>query len=125
AVGDVGAETPLLHLDGLSAQRILTELPQRWLRCAAALALLRLREQRERLLERDLEQLLLALQRAGLLSFLDVRPEPAAPREDFLAVVRLPEHARQGQALQRLLQRDRPGRHVLEERPGPGLLRHV
>ena len=59
AVGDVGAEPALLDHDRLAGDRVGAELLERRLRRRAAAALLGLGEQRQRLVERDGEQLLL------------------------------------------------------------------
>src|SRR5581483_2656761 len=106
--------------DRLAAHRVGADLLQRCGRLPLAAALARLREQRERALERDREDLLLALERTGLLSLLHVRAVAAVPRGHLLAVG-LADHARQRQELQRLVERDRVERHRLEERRGARL----
>src|SRR5262249_5713128 len=73
-VGDVRAELPLLDDDRLARRRIVAELRERRLGLSAATPLLRLRQPSERLLKRDREELLLALDGARLLRLLDVRP---------------------------------------------------
>ena len=71
AVGDVRAEPAVLELDRLAADRIRLELLQRAAR--AARAVLRLGVDGERLVEGDVEQLLLARERAGVGPLLEVR----------------------------------------------------
>src|SRR6185312_3687748 len=67
AVGDVRAKAALLEHDRLLRDRILAQLLQRRRR-GATTALARLGELRERLLQRDREHLLLAVERARLLA---------------------------------------------------------
>ena len=80
-----GPKRPSLSDDRLPAHRVVAELRERR-RGGAAAALLRLGEQRERLVERDREQLLLGLERPRLLALLDVRPVAAVRGDDLLAV---------------------------------------
>src|SRR3954451_14199686 len=70
-VGHVGAEPALLEDDRLAADGIVPELLEGRRRFAAA-ALARLGELEERLVERDREELLLALDRPRLLALLHV-----------------------------------------------------
>ena len=105
AVGDVRPETAVLDHHRLPAHRIGAELAQRRRGRGAPAPLLRLGEQRERLLERHREQLLLVLERARLGALLDVRAVAAVRGDDLLAVGRVgAERARQREQRQRVLQ---------------------
>src|SRR6478752_3602120 len=114
AVRDVGPEAALLEDDRLLADGVVAELLQgRRRRPATALA--RLRELGERLLERDREHLLLAVERARLLALLDIRAV-AAVRHDHLLPVLPAERTRQREEAERVLEGHRLRRHGLQER---------
>src|SRR5690606_2083599 len=118
-VGDVGAEAALLDHHGPAGLGVRAEFPQRRRRGAAA-PLLRLREQLPGLLDGDREQLLLGLQGAAVAALLQVRSEPSVLCRDLLAVD-LPDHPRQRQQPQRVLQGDRVHRHGLQQGRGARL----
>ncbi len=86
AVGDVRAEPAVLDHHRLAGRRVGAELPQRRRGGGPPAALLRLGEQRRRLVEGDREQLVLGLERAGVRALLDVRAVAAVLRGDVLAV---------------------------------------
>ena len=99
----------------MPGHRVVAELAQRRRGGGAPAALLRLGEDRRRLVEGDREQLLLGLDRARVGALLDVRAVAAVLRGDVLAV-ELAERARQGEQLLGVLERDRVERHRLEQR---------
>src|SRR5699024_2350814 len=124
AVRDIRAEAPVLPADRLLRLRIITQLLERSRRRLAA-ALLGLRVDLQRLVERDVEDLLLALQRPRVRPLLEVRAVATVLRGDGRALGVLAHGAGQGQQAQRLLERHGRGLHRLEERGGArfGLLR--
>src|SRR5581483_5333303 len=85
-VRDVAAEASLLHDDRATAGRVWTKFTQGRLRGTPRAPRLRLREHAERFVQRDREQLLLALERASLRSLADERPVPPVHRHDLVAV---------------------------------------
>src|SRR5690606_28100613 len=115
SVAHVRAEAPFANRDRLAAHGIGAGRAQ-GLDGAPLSALLGLREQLFGALERDREDLLLALEAARLLALLDVRPVAAVEREHRLSVVVDADRARKAQELERLLERHRRQRHALEER---------
>ena len=116
AVGDVRAEAAVLDHHREPGRRVVADLAQRRLDRAAT-ALLGLREQRQRLLERDGEDLLLAAQRARVLVLGQVGAVAAVLREDLDAVGGIDaDQARQAEQAQRLLERDRRQAHAGEQR---------
>src|SRR5205814_8388078 len=87
AVRRVWAVAPRLDDERLLRRRVRAELLQRRRRCGcSSAARLRLREQGERLVDRDREQLLLALEGTSLGAFLDIRPEAPVQRDDLFTV---------------------------------------
>src|SRR5687767_11366392 len=80
AVGDVGPEAALLEHDRLAGGWIRAELLQRRLRRGAATSFLWFREELERLVQGDREQLLLRLERPRLVALLHVRAVAAVLR---------------------------------------------
>ena len=91
------------------------EIGERGLRHAAA-PLLRLREQRLGLVERDGEQLIFRLEAAGVGHLLQIGPVAPVLGGDLRAVAAGPDDARQRQQRERLLERDRRGIHAGEQR---------
>ena len=85
AVGDVRAEAAFLHHDVLLRDRVRAELGQRRHGGTGA-ALLGLRVDLQRLLQRDGEDFLLGADRAGVRALLQVRAEPAVLHRDRVAL---------------------------------------
>ncbi len=96
AVGDVRAEAAVLDDQRLLGQRVDAHLAQRR-RGRPALAGLRRGQQRQRLVQRDGEHLLLGLQRAEVVAPLDVRAVAAVVGEDLVAVGVRADQPGQGQ----------------------------
>src|SRR5690606_1711707 len=115
AVGDVRAEPPILDDDGLVGERIGAELPQRCGR-RPALPGLRRRQQRERLVQRDREDLFLALERPVVVTAADVRAVPPRAGIDLDPIGVLAHQARQRQHLQRVFESEGLRRLRLEQR---------
>ena len=93
AVGHVRAEPALLDHHRLLGDRVRAHLPQRR-GGGPALPGLGRGEQRQRLVQRDGEQLLLAVQRAEVVAALDVRAVPPVGRDDLRALRVLAEQPR-------------------------------
>src|SRR5690606_33726674 len=107
AIGDVRPEPAFLDHHRLLRVRVLAQLTQRRRgRRTAPPALLGLREQLLGLLDRDCQQLLLGPERPRVGALLQVRAELAVVGHHLLPV-ELAHHARDGQQLERVLQRDR------------------
>src|SRR5690606_8752839 len=114
-VGDVGTEAPVLHHLRLARDRVVAQLLERRGRRGATTAeRLGLGEDLHGLLEGDREELLLAVEAAGLVLPAEVGAVAAVLGDDLAALGVLPDDAGQRQQLERLLQRDRAQRHRLE-----------
>src|SRR5581483_5734251 len=85
SIGHVRAEPALLENDRLAARGVGAQLLERR-RCRPAAAAAWLRQLGESLFERDREELLLGVERAGLLPLADVGAVTAVRRLDLLAV---------------------------------------
>ena len=94
AVGHVDAEPAVLGHDRTPAHRIVAELAQRRLRCPPAPVLPGLREQGERLVERDREELLLGVDRPVVLALAHERAVATVAGFDDLPVGRVACRAR-------------------------------
>ena len=116
------AVAAVLHDHGPPRGRILAHLPQ-GRSLSRAPPLLGLGQQREALVQRDGEQLLLAGQAAAVGALLDERPVTAVLDGDLGAVSGIDAHrARQRQHRQRLLEGHGLQRHRLEQRRELGLV---
>src|SRR4029077_695791 len=115
AVGDVRGEAAFLEHDLLAADPGRAELAERLRRGGPLTSPLPgLREECERAGKVDGEELLLRLERAGLLSLLDVRPVAAVSRDDLLLVFGDADDARDLEQADRVVEPDRVERHRLE-----------
>ena len=101
AVGDVFTEATRLDDDRLAGDRVVAELLERS-RGRPSAALLGLGIDRERLVEVDVEDLVLAGQRAGVGAALEVGAVATVLRRDLLAVLAGAHDAGQLEQLDRL-----------------------
>src|SRR5438132_10232844 len=109
AVGHVRPEAAVLDHDRLAARCVRAELPERWSRpcLASATPDLRLREELERLFQRERQQLFLALERAGLGPHLHERAVAAVLRDDLDVLRPGTQHTRKRQQAECVLEGDR------------------
>src|SRR5918996_4126790 len=108
AVGHVRPEAAVADHDLPPGRRILAQLAERPARGSSPAAARWLSEELLGLVQRDREELLLALERARLGAFLDIRAVAPVLRGHLLAV-ELADYARQRQEPQRVVERHRLG----------------
>ena len=115
-VGHVGAEAAIFSHHGLTRHRINTELSQRWLGRATSPKLAWLREQSERLFDRDAEDLAVGVKRTALFALGDVRTIATVLRSDDFTVSWVgANRARQRQQTNRIIKGQLSRLHFREE----------